>query len=115
VLDAIRTIYVHSRESEEHLNNLLNSKRFLAAPAERILYELYHRSILEFFSPIHDVWQEDGRYSYTGKDAIDFREKVPEHLQKGVLRLAKSFETLREELLYYETDYMTKEKMKKQS
>jgi hypothetical protein len=75
------------------------------------LYDTYHNAINAFFYPKHECYSEDGRYAYTGQDAIRFRKKPTRAARDITLELSKTFEQLREELAYYETDYVTQKRL----
>jgi hypothetical protein len=108
VLSQCRKILVFSEEGLEAAQIIKNASPFPKPIAEKTLYKIYHQCIEEFFSPKSDVWYEDSRAAYTGKNAICFRHEVPESLQQLFSRIEGSFQHLREELEYYETDYKTK-------
>jgi hypothetical protein len=108
VLSQCRKILVYSEEGLEAAQIILNATPFPKPIAEKTLYKIYHQCIEEFFSPKSDVWYEDSRSAYTGKNAICFRHEVPKSLQQLFSNMEGSFQHLREELEYYETDYKTK-------
>ncbi|HYK74904.1 MAG TPA: DUF3907 family protein, partial [Pseudoneobacillus sp.] len=108
VLSQCRKILVYSEEGLEASRVLLKTTPFPKALAEKILYKIYHQCIEEFFSPKSDVWYENSRAAYTGKNAICFRNDVSSSVQQLFHQLEGGFQHLREELEYYETDYKTK-------
>nr|MDH3153980.1 YpuI family protein [Bacillus licheniformis] len=75
---------------------------------ERTLYQVYHRCIEEFFTPKKDTWYEDSRAAYTGKNAICFHEPAPASLKNLMASLETGYQSMREELEYYATDYRMK-------
>lgn len=87
---------------------ILKSEPFRKSAAEKVLYNIYHQCIEEFFAPRNDAWYEDSRSAYTGKNSIQFHETPPESLKVVIRGLESEFQAVREELEYYETDYRTK-------
>ena len=108
ILDQFRRILVYFDEGQEAGNLLLRSETFRKGAAEKTLYWIFHQCIEEFFQPRLDVWYEDSRAAYTGKNAIRFRAPVPAQLRQLVSELEGPIQEIREELEYYETDYRTK-------
>lgn len=108
VLSQCRKILVYSEEGLEAAQIIMKASPFPKPIAEKTLYKIYHQCIEEFFSPKSDVWYEDSRSAYTGKNAICFRENVSPSIQQLFHQLEGGFQHLREELEYYETDYKTK-------
>ncbi|SDC72884.1 Protein of unknown function [Paenibacillus sp. UNCCL117] len=110
-LSDTRHLLVFSEVSYEKLGVALRRPNFNQEYAERALYEVYHSSVNSFFYPKNECYSEDGRYAYTGQDAIRFRKKPNREVRDLTIELSKIFETLREELAYYETDYITQKRM----
>lgn len=107
-LSQCRKILVYSEEGFEEAQIILKATPFPKQIAEKTLYKIYHQVIEEFFSPKSDVWYEDSRAAYTGKNAICFRQEVSPSVHQLFHQLEGGFQHLREELEYYETDYKTK-------
>lgn len=97
--------------SYEKLGVLLRRPNFDVDFAERALYEVYHNGVNAFFYPKNECYSEDGRYAYTGQDAIRFRYKPKREARNVVMSVTKYYEELRDELAYYESDYMTQRRM----
>lgn len=110
-LSDMRYLLVFSDVNYEKLGVALRRPTFNAEYAERVLYDVYHNSVNNFFYPKHECYSEDGRYAYTGQDAIRFRKKPAREVRDLTISLSKIFEELREDLAYYETDYMTQRRM----
>lgn len=108
VLSQCRKLLVYSEEGLEATQIIQKASPFPKSVAEKTLYKIYHQCIEEFFSPKSDVWYEDSRAAYTGKNAICFRNEVSPSIEQLFHRIEGSFQHLREELEYYETDYKTK-------
>jgi len=108
VLSTIRKLTVFCEEGLEACQVIDKAKPFSKAAAERTLYSIYNHCIEEFFSPKSDVWYEDSRSAYTGKNSIKFRENVPLSIKELIRSVEGDFQRIREELEYYETDYRTK-------
>lgn len=108
LLSNIRKLLVYSEEGLDSCKIILQSEAFPKAAAEKTLYRIYHQCIEEFFSPKTDVWFEDSRSAYTGKNSIKVRKEVPSSLIQLLGGLEGEFQRVREELQYYETDYRTK-------
>ena len=108
LLSSIRRVLVFCEEGKETCEVILNGKTFRKAAAEKTLFWVYHHCVEEFFNPRIDNWFEDSRSAYTGKNAIKFSKEVPASLQKMMKEIEGPFQTLREELEYYETDFKTK-------
>ncbi|MFA9556092.1 DUF3907 family protein [Evansella sp. AB-rgal1] len=108
ILDQFRRILVFFDEGRESGYLILRSEKFRKGAAEKTLYWIFHQCIEEFFQPKLDVWYEDSRAAYTGKNAIRFRSAIPNQLEELVKRIEGPLQEVREELEYYETDYRTK-------
>ncbi|MFS0635683.1 YpuI family protein [Mesobacillus foraminis] len=108
VLSTIRKLLVFCEEGLEACNIVAQSQPFSKGAAEKTLYRIYYHCVEEFFSPKSDIWYEDSRSAYTGKNAIKFREPVPHSVKALFVSLEGEFQRIREELEYYETDYRTK-------
>ncbi|WP_281888179.1 YpuI family protein [Paenibacillus sp. YYML68] len=106
-----RHLLVFSEVAYEKLGVSLRRPNFNIEYAEKVLYEVYHSSVNSFFYPKHECYSEDGRYAYTGQDAIRFRKKPVREVRDLTIELSKIFENLREDLSYYETDYITQRRM----
>lgn len=111
LLSDLRHLLVFSEVSVEKLGVLLRRPNFDAEFGERVLYEAYHHCVNAFFYPKNECYSEDGRYAYTGQDAIRFRFKPVREARNIVLGVSKIFEELRDDLAYYESDYMTQRRM----
>ncbi|MCS7463449.1 YpuI family protein [Paenibacillus doosanensis] len=110
-LSDIRHLLVFSEVAYEKLGVSLRRPTFNVEYAEKVLYEVYHSCVNNFFYPKNECYSEDGRYAYTGQDAIRFRKKPTRAVRDLTIELSKIFETLREDLAYYETDYITQKRM----
>ena len=108
LLSNIRKLLVYCEEGLDSCEIILQSESFPKAAAEKTLYRIYHQCIEEFFSPRNDVWFEDSRSAYTGKNSIKVRQEVPISLNQLLGGLEGEFQRVREELQFYETDYRTK-------
>ncbi|WP_134698543.1 DUF3907 family protein [Ammoniphilus sp. YIM 78166] len=113
-LSDLRSLLVHCEKVYENIAVCLRRSEFNKEFAEEALYHLYHTCVNLFYYPKGEVYEEDGRHSYTGRDAIIFRKEVTPELRELTLSLSKTFEYLRDELQYYETDYITMKKMNSQ-
>jgi hypothetical protein len=110
-LSDLRHLIVSCETAIDKLGVSLRRPQFNVDYAEKNLYEVMHNCVYNFFYPRNEVYSEDGRNAYTGRDAINFRhEPVPE-LRTLILALSKTFELMREELHYYETDYVTQRRL----
>ncbi|WP_159883877.1 DUF3907 family protein [Paenibacillus puerhi] len=110
-LSDTRHLLVFSEVSYEKLGVALRRPNFNQDYSERVLYDVYHSSVNSFFYPQNECYSEDGRYAYTGQDAIRFRKKPNREVRDLTIELSKIFEELREDLAYYETDYITQKRM----
>ncbi|MED4602638.1 YpuI family protein [Paenibacillus validus] len=110
-LSDTRHLLVFSEVAYEKLGVALRRPNFNVEYSEKVLYEVYHSSVNSFFYPKNECYSEDGRYAYTGQDAIRFRKKPVREVRDLTIELSKIFETLREDLSYYETDYITQKRM----
>ncbi|MBB6444751.1 YpuI family protein [Bacillus benzoevorans] len=108
LLSSLRKLLVYCEEGLDSCQVILKNDPFVKGAAEKILYRIYHQCIEEFFSPSSDVWYEDSRSAYTGRNSIKFRQDVPDSVKAVFKNLESSFQQIREELEYYETDYRTK-------
>ncbi|MBM7661169.1 hypothetical protein JOC85_001941 [Bacillus mesophilus] len=108
LLSGLRRLVVFCEEGLDTCHIVLNTNPFRKPAAEKTLYKIYHQCIEEFFSPKNDVWYENSRSAYTGKNAIKFTNETPASIQTLFSKLEGPFQKIREELEYYETDYRTK-------
>jgi hypothetical protein len=108
ILSSLRRLLVSCEEGLEACQIILKNEMFHKAAAEKTLYKVYHQCIEEYFSPKSDCWYEDSRSAYTGKNSIKFHAGVPESISAILKELESGFQTMREELEFYETDYRTK-------
>jgi hypothetical protein len=108
LLSDLRRLVVYCEEGLEACRIVLQEEPFRKAAAEMTLYKIYHSCIAEFFTPKHDLWYEDSRSAYTGRNSIKFRQSVPVSLEQLLRSLESDFQAMREELEFYETDYRTK-------
>ncbi len=110
-LTDIRHLLVNCENTLKKLGVVNRSNQFNKDFAEQVLYETVHLCVNKFFYPDHEVYEEDGRNSYTGKDAIKFSFEPHPSIRELIISISKNFEILREELSYYETDYVTKKRL----
>lgn len=82
--------------------------------AQKALYNVYHYGVNNFFYPKNESYSEDGRYAYTGQDAIRFRKNPVRPARDIILEITKTYEDLRDDLIYYENDYLTEKRMQNQ-
>ncbi|MFC5703636.1 YpuI family protein [Cohnella faecalis] len=115
LLSDLRHLLVFSEVAYEKLGALLRRPNFDLELAERALYEVYHHGVNAFFYPKNECYSEDGRYAYTGQDAIRFRQKPVRAARDIVLNVSRLYEELRDDLSYYESDYLTQRRMQGQS
>ncbi|MEK3797609.1 YpuI family protein [Peribacillus sp. FSL H8-0477] len=108
ILSGLRRLLVNCEENLETCQIILNNEIFHKGAAEKTLYRVYHQCIEEYFSPKSDRWFEDSRAAYTGKNSIKFHGEVPDRIIQVLKNLEANFQTFREELEFYETDYRTK-------
>lgn len=108
IMSNLRKLLVYCEEGLDACSVILQADTFPKAAAEKTLYRIFHQCIEEFFAPKSDVWFEDSRAAYTGKNAIKFRKDAPESVVVLIKSLEADFQQVREELEYYETDYRTK-------
>ncbi|CAM3434952.1 DUF3907 family protein [Marinicrinis lubricantis] len=110
-LSDLRHLLVYCEDYYEKLGILLRRPTFNEEQSEKVLYHVYHQCINSFFYPKHECYSEDGRYAYTGQDAIRFRKKPQREARDITLACSKIFEELRENLAYYESDYVNRLRM----
>ncbi|GIO65575.1 YpuI family protein [Paenibacillus sp. JTLBN-2024] len=113
-LSDLRHLLVFCEVSSEKLGVALRRANFDAEFAEKALYNVYHHCVNNFFYPKSESYSEDGRYAYTGQDAIRFRVKPVRPVRDIILDITKVFEDLRDDLTYYESDYLTERRMQNQ-
>lgn len=106
-LSDLRHLLVFSEVCYEKLGVVLRRGTFDEETAEKVLYHVYHDCVNNFFYPKNESYSEDGRYAYTGQDAIRFRKKPVRPARDIVLDVTGVFEELRDDLAYYESDYLT--------
>ncbi|MBB6729688.1 DUF3907 family protein [Cohnella zeiphila] len=115
LLSDLRHLLVFSEVAYEKLGAILRRPNFDQKSAERALYEVYHHCVNAYFYPKNEGYSEDGRYAYTGQDAIRFRAKPGRAVRDVVLGISRAFEELREDLTYYESEYLIQCRMQGQS
>jgi hypothetical protein len=108
LLSNLRRLVVYCEEGLEACRIVLSEEPFRKTAAEKTLYRVYHLCIAEYFAPKSDAWYEDSRSAYTGRNSLKFRQTPPPSFKKLLLSLESEFQTIREELEFYETDYRTK-------
>lgn len=108
LLSNLRRLAVFCEEGLDACRVIFGTEPFRKAAAERTLYRVYHQCIEEFYNPKHDLWYEDSRSAYTGRNAIKYRKAVPGSIEKLLSSMESDFQLMREELQFYETDYVTK-------
>ncbi|MEF2964707.1 DUF3907 family protein [Paenibacillus sp. M1] len=111
-LSDLRQLLVFCEVCEEKLGIVLRRGTFDPESAEKTLYHVYHDCVNRFFYPKHESYSEDGRYAYTGQDAIRFRKKPVRAVRDVILDVTKLFEELRDDLTYYESNYLTELRMR---
>ncbi|MFD1176019.1 DUF3907 family protein [Paenibacillus puldeungensis] len=114
-LSDLRHLLVYSEGCYEKLGVILRRGTFEEESAEKVLYHVYHDCVNNFFYPKNESYSEDGRYAYTGQDAIRFRKKPTRDARDVVLDVTRLFEELRDDLSYYESDYLTQLRLNKAS
>lgn len=110
-LSDVRHLLVFSEVFYEKLGVVQRRPNFDIDFAEKALYNLYHRCVNSFFYPKNESYSEDGRYAYTGQDAIRFRKKPVRPARDVIMNITKIYEELRDDLAYYESDYLTERRM----
>lgn len=113
-LSDLRHLLVFSEMSYEKLGVALRRATFDESFAKKALYNVYHYGVNNFFYPKNESYSEDGRYAYTGQDAIRFRKKPVRPARDIILEITKAYEELRDDLIYYENDYLTEKRMQNQ-
>lgn len=113
-LSDLRHLLVFSEMSYEKLGVALRRATFDEAFAHKALYNVYHYGVNNFFYPKNESYSEDGRYAYTGQDAIRFRKKPVRPVRDIIMEITKVYEELRDDLNYYENDYLTEKRMQNQ-
>jgi hypothetical protein len=108
ILSSLRRVLVFCEEGKDSSGVILGGTTFRKGAAEKTMYWIYHHCVEEFFNPKMDNWYEDSRSAYTGKNAIKFSKEVPQSLKDLMTSIEGPFQTIREELEYYEMDYQTK-------
>ncbi len=108
LLKALRRLEVFCDEAHDAVHVLIKSEVFRKHVAEKTLYGIYHQCIMEFFSPKGDIWYENSRAAYTGKNMITYHHTPAASFETLLQSLESGFQQLREDLAYYETDYQRK-------
>ncbi len=109
LLSNLRRLLVYCEEGYERSSLLARQMPFPEKSAERVLYTIFHKCVIEFFSPSNDQWYENSRALYTGTHSILLRSVTSSELETLFLLLETTFHQLRMELEYYEIDYQTKQ------
>lgn len=105
-LSDCRHLLVYCEVAYEKVGIALRRPTFNDELGEKALYEVYQNCVNTFYHPKNECYSEDGRYAYTGQDAIRFRMKPGRDVRNLTIELSVLFEELRDELSYYETEYM---------
>jgi hypothetical protein len=110
-LSDLRQLLVFSEVYYEKLGTQLRRPAFNVEQAERVLYDTYHQCVNRFYYPKNECYSEEGRYAYTGQDAIRFRKKPGRIARDIVMDCSLIYEQLREQLGYYETEYVNQRRL----
>jgi hypothetical protein len=110
-LSDLRQLLVFSEVYYEKLGTQLRRPTFNVEQAERVLYDTYHQCVNRFYYPKNECYSEEGRYAYTGQDAIRFRKKPGRIARDIVMDCSLIYEQLREQLGYYETEYVNQRRL----
>ncbi|WP_106768339.1 YpuI family protein [Paenibacillus faecalis] len=110
-LSDLRHLLTFSEVCYENLGIVQRRPNFDVDFAEKELYRVYHRCVNSFFYPKNESYSEDGRYAYTGQDAIRFRKKPVRPARDVIMNITKIYEEIRDDLSYYESDYLTARRM----
>lgn len=108
LLKSLRRLEVFCNEAHDTVKLIRKSDVFRKEAAQKTLYGIYHKCILEFFSPKADVWYENSRAAYTGESSITYYHEPPQSLQAIVKQLEEGFQQLRDNLACYEGHYQNK-------
>lgn len=111
LLSDLRHVLVFSEVYYEKLGTQLRRPTFHADQAEKVLYDTYHQCVNRFYYPKNECYSEEGRYAYTGQDAIRFRKKPVRSVRDVVMDCSEIFQQLRDELSYYENEYVNKRRL----
>lgn len=112
-LSDLRHLSVYCEDSYEQLGIVLRRGTFEKSHGEKVLYRVYHDCVNHFFYPKNESYSEDGRYAYTGRDAIKFRKRPNSAAHKIVVEITAIFEELRDDLEYYESEYLSKVRLER--
>lgn len=112
-LSDLRHLSVYCEDSYEQLGIVLRRGTFEKSHGEKVLYRVYHDCVNHFFYPKNESYSEDGRYAYTGRDAIKFRKRPNRAAHDIVVEITNIFETLRDDLEYYESEYLSKVRLER--
>lgn len=107
VFKQLRRLEVLLEEALLRVIYILKSETFSQVSAEEILYKVYQRCVMEFYSPKNDIWYEEGRAVYTNQMSIYFREQAPLTLRKVFMDLEPEFQDIREVLDYYDLKHQS--------
>jgi hypothetical protein len=104
-LSDLRHLLVNSENAYEKVGVCLRRARFSEEFAQEVLHNVYHTCINCFYYPKGEVYDENSRMGYTGEDPIVFSKEVTPELRHLTLYLSRTFEQMRNELHYFESDH----------
>lgn len=107
VFKQLRRLEVLLDEALLRVKYILKSETFSQISAEEILFKVYQRCVMEFYSPKNDIWYEEGRALYTNQMSIYFRKPAPTALKKVFMDLEPEFQEIREILDYYDLKHQS--------
>ncbi|TMU86703.1 DUF3907 family protein [Bacillus sp. BHET2] len=108
LLSNLRRLLVYCEEGMDACQRIIQNEPFERNHAERILYKIYHKCIVEYYSPRYKLWFEDGRITYPEGSTIRFRQEPPDCFAGLLRNVEGEFHTLREALFEFESEFRTK-------
>lgn len=101
----LRRLLVYCEEGLDACRHVLQNDPFLKDHAERIIYKIFHKCIVEYYSPRYNLWFEDLRITYPEGSAIRFRQEPPHCFTILLRKVEGDFHSMREDLTEFENEY----------
>ncbi|MDX8345490.1 DUF3907 family protein [Rossellomorea sp. YZS02] len=101
----LRRLVVYCEEGLDASASVLQHDSFKMDLAEKVLYKIYHKCIIEYYSPRYNLWFEDLRTSYPEESVIRFRQEPPDCFAELLRNVEGDFHGAREDLAEFETEY----------
>ncbi|MCA1058270.1 YpuI family protein [Rossellomorea aquimaris] len=94
----LRRLVVYCEDGLDSCTTLLQLEPYKKDLAEKALCKIYHKCIVEYYSPRYNLWFEDLRTTFPEGSAIRFRQEPPRCLAALLRHVEGDFHGTRENL-----------------